>query len=373
METDDRLQDWLSSRLEDATSRKNYMTYWRIFSKFCVDRGKEDPSLMVEQFRAVKYQGEAQREKFLDEWRDLLRAYGTWVRGKYSPTSQNYALSVVKSFLKFYDLPLRVELPKRVYVKFPTRDLQKPELRVILARASQRDRVFWLCQAESGIRASTLLKLRYENIREDFEREKVPMMISTPAEILKAHVGDRWSFIGEDGYRALREYLAPRMPLKAQDRVFTTESPGMLKGEQFSLASISVKFRRICDELGMEKGPFGKPGKVRMNCLRKFFRNNFRGGADFREFWMGHTNSVDPDHYFIRDHEIHRKEYQKNYEELRILEPITTTLKDEIQEKFQKKDLEIQDLRAQVQELKTAQETVRHLCEMLQKIGKEKA
>ena len=49
------------------------------------------------------------------------------------------------------------------------------------------------------------------------------MRILTPAETLKDHVGDRWSFIGEDGEKALREYLKPRMPLKDQDYVSPIE------------------------------------------------------------------------------------------------------------------------------------------------------
>jgi hypothetical protein len=106
---------------------------------------------------------------------------------------------VIRSFFKFYKIPLDVELPRRIWVRYHNRDLSKDQIRQILARATPRDRTIFLVMAESGLRAQTTLSLRYWQIREDFEKNVVPMRIETPAETLKDHVGDRWSFTGEDG------------------------------------------------------------------------------------------------------------------------------------------------------------------------------
>jgi integrase len=319
---------------------------------------EKDPLRLVEDYRAVRIQGEMQRERFLEEWQDILRAWNTWLKPKYAPFTMKNYLVAVRSFLRYWKIPLDVDLPRHPYVLYHNRDLSKENIRLILSRATPRDRTLWLLMAESGLRPSTLIHLRYWHIKEDFEKDVIPMRILTPSESLKDHVGDRWSFIGEDGVRALREYLKPRMPLKEDAFVFASERPGRMKGEQFSEASISVKFSRIARKLKFERGaPTGKPGHVRMYGLRSYFRNNMRADPAYREFWMGHSLGVDA-HYINREPEVHRAEYRKNYEGLRILEPTTPTGFKEIQEQLKQRDTQIQELRGQIQDLRASSEAM---------------
>lgn len=372
MEASHWIEDWLAARAEAAKTKEFYLMCWKRFTEFCMER-KKDPLRLVEDYRAARIQGEIQRETFLEEWQDILRAFNTWLKKKeYAPFTMKNFLVAVKSFLKYWKVPLDVDLPRHPYVLYHNRDLSKEKLRQILSRASQRDRTIWLLMAESGVRANTARTLKYWQIQDDFEKDIVPMRILTPSSALKDHVGDRWSFIGEDGVRALREYLKPRLPLKGEDYVFNSERPKRVKGEQFTVASLSVKFARTVRALGFERGaPEGKPGHIRMHGLRSYFRNNIKAEASYREFWMGHTSGVDVDYYLTHDLETHRKEYRKNYENVRVLEPTTPTGFKEIQEQLQQRDKEIQELRAKVQELIDTQDTVRHLCETIQKIGKE--
>jgi hypothetical protein len=366
MENSERIKDWLST--VEPKTRELYHPCWKVFSDFAQRRGK-DPLGIVEEFRAAKYQGEREKDRFLDEWNDVIRAFNTWLKSKYSaPFTRKNFLVVVKSYLKYWKIPLDVELPKHPYVLYHNRDLFREQIRLILSRASPRDRAIYLLMAESGLRAETAITLKYWQIQDDFEKDTVPMRILTPSETLKDHVGDRWSFIGEDGVRELREYLKPRMPLNAQDYVFASERPGKVKGEQFSVASLSVKFHRIVRKLNLEKGAqIGKPGHYRMHGLRKYFRNNMKADPAYREFWMGHSIGVDA-HYISRDPEIHRKEYRKNYESLRIQEPATPAQLTEIADKLKQKDLEIQELKTQNQQLfskiNKLDETMRALIEL---------
>lgn len=350
MENSERVEDWLSSVAHKT--RGYYEPSWKAFTDFAKRRGK-DPLRIVEEYRAAKYQGEREKDRFLDEWNDVIRAFNTWLESKYhAPFTRKNFLVAVKSHLKYWKIPLDVELPKHPYVLYHNRDLSREQIRLILSRASPRDRAIYLLMAESGLRAETAITLKYWQIQDDFEKDTIPMRILTPSETLKDHVGDRWSFIGEDGARALTEYLKPRLPLKAEDYVFASERPGRMVGEQFSVASLSVKFHRIVRKLNLEKGAqIGKPGHYRMHGLRKYFRNNMRADPAYREFWMGHSIGLDA-HYISRDPETHRKEYKKNYESLRILEPATPAQLTEITEKLKQKDLEIQELRKEVDDLK---------------------
>lgn len=354
------IEDWLSSRAESPKTRIEYLNAIRSFTAFCQSREK-DFSQVVESWRAAHYSGAREEQIFLDQWQDLIRAYTTRIKPRYAPLSQKVFLTVPKSFFTFYKIPLDVDLPRHPCVIYHNQDLTKEQLRMILSKASQRDRAIFLMMAESGLRANTIVALKYWQIREDYEKDVTPLRILTPSESLKDHVGDRWSFIGEDGVKALREYLKPRLPLKAEDYVFASEKPSRVKGEQFTEASLSTIFRRITEHLKMEKGsPFGKPGHFRMHGLRKYFRNNMKAEESFREFWMGHSLGVDA-HYITRDPEAHRAAYKKGYQELRILEPATPAQLIEISDQLKKKDLEIQELQNQVQKLSKLAEPLKAL------------
>jgi integrase len=257
-------------------------------------------------------------------------------------------LTVPKSFFSFYKIPIDVDLPRRACVIYHNQDITKQQLIMILSKASQRDKAIFLLMAESGLRASTIINLKYWQIKEDFERGTIPLRILTPSATIKDHVGDCWSFIGEDGVKILKEYLQPRLPLKDQDYIFSSGKPSLVKGLQFSEASLSTTFNRITRHLKMEKGaPFGKPGHFRLHGLRKYFRNNMRAEESFREFWMGHSLGVDA-HYISRDPEEHRKRYAEGYEALRILAPVTPAQLKDINDQLRQKDLEIQELRDKI-------------------------
>jgi integrase len=271
-------------------------------------------------------------------------------------------LVAVRSFLGFWKIPLDVDLPKHACVIWHNRDLKKEEIKQILTFASARDRVIWLVMAESGMRADTAVNLKYWQIREDFEAKRVPMKSLLPSSVLKDHVGDRWTFLGEDGFRELSDYLQRRMPLEKDDFVFASEREGKVKGEQFSPASISTKFNRIVQKLGIDKsvsidpttgklrkGERPKPKQIRLHGLRKFFRNNMRAEKGYLDFWMGHSLGVDA-HYISRDPEEHRQRYLQGYKYLRLYEASPETLSD-VYEQMRLKDREIKDLKGRLDSL----------------------
>lgn len=362
------IEDWLSARAESESTHKNYLRSIKIFAQFCQKHGK-DFSQVVESWRDAHYAGAKEEQLFLDQWHDIIRSYTTYLKPRYASLSIKNFLSVPKSFFSFWKIPLDVELPRHPCVLWHNRDLTKEIIRQILNRASQRNRTIWLLMAESGLRGNTAINLRYWQIKEDFEKGTVPMRILTPSESLKDHVGDRWSFVGEDGFKALKEYLEPRLPLKDQDYVFISENPEKMKGEQFTVASLSTIFRKTVRALKLEKSSqYGKPNHFRMHGLRKYFRNYMRADPAFREFWMGHSLGVDA-HYVSRDPEFHRKEYKKGYEQLRILEPVTPAQLKDINDQLRQKDQEIQELRAQNEKLSARMDQLTEPLKILKEIS----
>jgi len=348
-----RIEDWLCQVCESPKTRGTYVFVWGNFTKFCKARGR-DPAVLVDDYRAVKYQGEAQRERFLEEWQDLLRAFNTWLKPKFAPLTVKNHLAGVKSFLHYWKIPLDVDLPRHPCVIWHNRDIKREEIKQILTFASPRDRVIWIVMAESGMRSDNAVNMKYTQIKEEFEASRVPMKIMLYSSVLKDHVGDRWTFIGEDGFRELKAYLQGKN-LKNDDYVFASERKGQCKHEQFSQASLSVKFNRLVQKLGIDQSLGPKhPKQVRLHGLRKYFRNNMKADSSYIQFWMGHSLGVDS-HYISRDVEQHREEYRKGYEALRIFDPGFVDLRD-LTTQLRNKDSEIKELKEQLLEFKAAQE-----------------
>ncbi|NIO38455.1 hypothetical protein GTO27_12270, partial [Candidatus Bathyarchaeota archaeon] len=172
----------------------------------------------------------------------------------------------------------------------------------------------------------------------------MPMMIELPSELLKERVSARWTFLGEDAFKLLRTYLKPRLPRNDHDLLFTPERQGRMTRDFLDPVTFTNKFSRIVLKLGITQHREGKPKKIRLYCLRKWFNNNCRYegfDASYKEFWMGH-NTVQTS-YISRDLERHRHEYSKAYDNLRIYQPAIS------QETIKEHVAEIEELKGQLE------------------------
>jgi integrase len=346
MKEDPRIEDWLANRAEADGTKGLYRFCIDKFIEFCRVKWKEDFYGVVDAWRQTRLKGPRKMDPFLDRWTDIVRNYSTTIKPHYAPLTTKNHMTALKSFFRYWKIPVDVDLPKRAYVIFHNRDMTREDVRQILTHGSPRDRVLWLVMAESGMRGQTAVSLKYWQIREDFEKAVIPMRILTPAAALKDHVGDRWTFIGEDGFKELKEYLKPRLPLQDNDYVFASERQSRVLADQFTPASLSTKFNRVVQKLGIDKSlGIRKPKPIRMHGLRKYFRNNMKAESAYREFWMGHSLGVDA-HYITRDIEVHRKEYMKGYEFLQIFEPSAVSLTDLLAD-MRKKTQDIAALKTQ--------------------------
>jgi len=362
------IQDWISSVCESEGTVRNYSSSISAFDEFSKLHGR-DLSRIVVDWRAAKRLGENDREAFIDEWTDLVKAHHTRLKKKIpalAPGTIKNRLANIKSFFRFWQIPVRVDLPKRACVVFHNRDLSREEVKKILSFSSPRDRAILLVLTESGMRIDTCVNLRFWQIKQDFLAERVPMRILLPSNVLKDHPGDRWTFIGEDGFRELQRYLSGKA-LQDQDYVFSSEKRGLVlhaKREQFSPSSLSVKFSRLVLQLGIDARNNGKPKQIRLHGLRKFWFNNLMCDSLYKQFWMGHAIGIDA-HYFNVDVERHREEYRKGYASLRVYEPHPGL--EEIQESLQKRDLKLQEQDKAIRDLKARNQQLYERVEELRK------
>jgi integrase len=329
MENLSNVEIWLTKTCKPS-SKQTYAKEINAFSKFIVENFKLDINTLKEQFRTAKYTNEIEKERFLDKIHDVVEAYACHIKQfKYSSMHEALILSILRSYLvKACGMrDVEITLPKHVFVTYHNRDLTREDIKQILDQALPRDKAFFLLMLESGARPDTLCKLKYVNIKQDFEKGTVPMKIELPALILKDNPQDRFSFIGEDGIHALKAYLGNRK-LEDNEPIFTPIRPGKTVGN-FGTEAFSNAFGRIVLRLGLvQRGKSkqeAKPRELRLYGLRKYFNNNMKADRAYIEFWMGHTDTKS--HYISNDPETHRKIYAEGYQFLRIYEPLTDTAK----------------------------------------------
>ena len=360
------IENWLNLQGNPRT-RASYQRGMEKFSKFCKKQQFNSLVTIVQDYRAARdHEDRRKLSQYTDAWNDVLQEYTIWLKRHHAPATVKNQLAIIQSFFKTAKVPVEVDIPKRAYVTYPKQNLKRKTIQLIISRSTVRNRAIWLMLAESGLRPYTVTQIRWWWIKEDYLAGRVPMMIRIPQEFVKDNVGDRWSFIGSDGYDALREYLEPKLPLQDDDFVFVREPPKpkkkrsrryvpgsimehredpedplKLPGIPFTSGNLSATFSNTVRALNLDSGVFGKPGKVRLYCLKDWFRNHCRADYGYVMFWMCRSTQTDS-HYISRDVEEHRERYRQAYSGLRVMEEPTATADAH---------REIQELKAQNEKL----------------------
>lgn len=362
---------WLTTTTNSLGTRRGYVGR---FGKF-LDYTGINPDELVQEWKQAKYKF-PENKKFEDRYTDILQNYYAMLcsRDNLSPTTPNSIITPIMSFFKFHRIPIEIRKQKNVYIKYHNKDITKEEIKKILEHSGIREKAFFLMMVESGLRPNTIVQLKYKHIKEDFESNRIPMKIQVPAEIVKDRVGNRFSFLGEDGFNALHAYLSTRDKIEDDDYLFVerrdTATRPYLSPETFGNA-----FSRKVLKLGLaERGEKGKPKPLRLYCLRKYFRNKIRvEDTAYREFWMGHKWGTD-EHYLTRDVETHRERYKEAYPSLRIYDQPSPRLED-LEEKYEEAMGEIRKLRENNIELKKLLEAteIEHVLRFTDKMAKQHA
>jgi len=348
------VRKWLKKR---HNSKGKWNQVLNVLNRF-LEETELDPEKIVEKWKKVRF-GYREKQKFILELEEQIEDYHDNNLENCVPNARFTHTFTIIGFFRAHKIDIQPELSglkERGLVTYHNRSIQKEEVKRILEHSSLREKLFFTMMTETGARPDTLVQLRYKHIKEEFEAKKIPMKITLYAHMVKDMVGDRFTFLGEDGYKLLEEYLEPRQPLSDEDLIFAPEKTTM-KGEYLNPAGFSNVFGDIVRKLALvdkSKLKHGKPAPLRLYCLRKYFRNNLKIDPSIREFLMGHSLKVDG-HYIGRDIEVdaelYRELYKQAYSDLRIFAPrnIETNEKvDELMKLLTAKDTEVKDLKKRV-------------------------
>lgn len=299
------MESWIQSVAYARSGSKYTGEYYRLsLGYFCEFIGKT-PEQILEEYE------QSEDRVFRRKYARLIRAFigALTAKGYTKGTVHTYA-GAVQSFFKYTDLPLAYVPSGKLIVVYHNRDITREEINEILSVSLPRNKAFYTIMTQSGLRPHVLCELRLKHLE---SLDTAPCKIDVPKELTKGQYMKHFTFIGEESLTYLRNYLKTRPKnLTKNSYLFS------VYGHEAQLVrnTVSNSFHRTVVQL-KKKGIMdyeskkGKPSGVRLYNLRKYFRKMAgHAGADFVNFWMGHTSVLGVDlRYFSKDVEHHRKQY----------------------------------------------------------------
>lgn len=350
----DPVESWIDNvAYSHSGSPHTELEYRMYLKRFCIFVGKTPDQILEEYEQSDERSFKRKYARFLKAW------IGSLMREGYQIGTIRVMVMSVRSFFKYSDLALgHVPTAKNIIV-YHNREITKEEIKHVLSISRPRDRAFYLVMISSGLRPSEVCSLRLKHLQPDLRQGRIPCKIEVPQSLAKGKFQRFFTFIGEEASAALRNYLKTRRGLTDESYVFTKYG----KEKPLTYSNISTRFRTTLQRLrgkGVVKYERrkGHPSELRLYSLRKYFRKNtMLAGADFVNFWMGHTSALGVDlHYFSRDVEHHRLIYEEQAMPHLRLETATPTETDRViakqADEMERLKMEIQKLRLQAAENK---------------------
>ncbi len=241
-------------------------------------------------------QGLAAASRRLEEYLGGLQADGL------SPgTIINYA-KAVKTFYRINKV--RLDLPYTVRNRRVCRDRAPTpeEIQKLMDVADLREKVVVAILTLSGVREGTLARLQYRHVRQDLEKNVLPVHVHVEADITKGKYHDFDTFLGQEATDCLRLSLEARRrgTQKIPPETINDKSP-LIRDERsraprhITPAQIGRIIRSLYSRIGLQGEKRGRRYTVRAHSLRKYFKTQLMAlgtQADYVEYMMGHTVSA---------------------------------------------------------------------------------
>lgn len=173
-------------------------------------------------------------------------------------------------------LTLTYRLPRGV--KYSDRAPMREELSKLIDLADPREKAIISLLALGGFRPGTLVKLQYRHIKEDFEKNIVPICIHVEAEITKGKYHDYDTFLGPEAVEYLKAYLELRrrgyrgMPPEQIIDSSPLIRNGRSKVKPVTPANLHLIVHRLYLKAGLIKKGSSRRYELRAHSIRKYFR-----------------------------------------------------------------------------------------------------
>ncbi len=351
-------QEWLESmyrKSKSPSTLNNAKLALKMLDKFCHSKyDKKTDEVIAE----LKVSSEDAIYIFLNNLIGFMDS-----RGIGSRTIQNY-FSNIKSYLRSQgiktdqqDIKSLINFPK--IIKERRKELTLDTIRKLLNNSLPRKRALYLTLLSSGMRLSEALSLR----KADFDFSREPILVKIRAETTKTKEA-RETYISKEAKEALLPILAEK---KDQELVFTKNQNVMYA--KISEESYFQKLRRRCgfDERYSNKRNF----TVNMHAFRAYFhtKTSLRHGVEYANALDGHTGYLEQ-YYRLSEEERARMYMELEPSLLVYSNDQDLKIRKDLEEKFEKKTQEVDQLTKLVLEIKQELEKVRKKQERYEKTRK---
>jgi len=217
------------------------------------------------------------------------------------PGTVNSCIKAVKTFYRTNGVKIELMEPLSRRVTYKDRAPKPEELMKLMEISNLRDKVIISCLALGAFREETLSKLQYRHVKEDLEKNRVPLHVHIEADITKGKYHDYDTFLGAEAATYLKLYIEQRRKGSADKRnppeTITEKSPLIRDATSHKPRGIGSKqIRKIVHQLYIEAGLIkqrnGRMYDLRVHSLRKYFKTQLLAlgvQPDYVDYMMGHT------------------------------------------------------------------------------------
>ncbi|NIR86807.1 tyrosine-type recombinase/integrase [Candidatus Bathyarchaeota archaeon] len=297
---DDSVQTWISKLKEKAGWRATVPSFLRTLYKFSKYFGQSPSDLVTS---ALGEQIAEQPEELVpasSEVREAAQKFVNEILSSGKRESARHARACLKSFFRANGVSMQLDPISKFTKKIET--IPTKEQVYVMADSTRllRDRAIILCMYQSGLGITLLRNLNYGHIKEQIEKNKIPIRIHLTSEIAKKPLSVAYyAFFGADACEALSTYLKERKrrikrmrkqgkkvkELTPSSPLFASEGRNVPFGGRMAISSIWRAVKLSAEKAGLKKE------RVWPNLLRKAFKAEINRSPidhDTKRFLMGH-------------------------------------------------------------------------------------
>jgi integrase len=279
------VQRWLTRLRKKGDSSNTRDMYLRSLRRFC-EYAEMTPDMLIEErdkdIRSVDRFRRRRAEERLDGWFVELEKEGL------ARSSCVTYYNAVRSFYRHNYVELQSSEAPSSWPSKNKPGLSREELTALVQEAKYKPvyKAYILCQVQSGLGISDLLRLNVADVKDQLDSEYIHLRLLRGK---RKELGWFDTFFGRMSTQALRIYLSTRKDLKNYDKLF----PYTRRGVNRFLASLSHKTVVSF--------------KVSSHDLRKFFATQLKMARvndpafneTLIEYWQGHSLGKVKGAYFV--------------------------------------------------------------------------
>ncbi len=277
---DESVQKWILNLKKKAGWRTTIPNFLRTLHKFTEYSGKSANELITIVSSTKKLDQREEMTSATPAITELVQKFLKELLSSGKREKARHVRTCLMSFFKANDISLELESIPRVTKKEEIIPSKKQIYTMADYAGSLRNRAIILCMYQSGLGITALRNLKIGHIKEQLEKDKIPLRIRITSRInKKASQVPFYAFFGTEAYDALRAYVNERKrkiqkmmekggkvrEIMESSPLFASEGKNVPFADRMAVSSLWRVIKESAERADLQKE------KIQPNCLRKAF------------------------------------------------------------------------------------------------------